>query len=59
MNRVRHAMNQFEPAEVQTLLVEIADILSPGSAGKQVRPDFSLIGFVRANCRGATTCYPE
>jgi hypothetical protein len=40
MDRVRHAMNQLEPAKVKTLLVEIADILSPGTVGEKVRPDF-------------------
>jgi hypothetical protein len=40
MNLVRHAMNQIEPAKVRALLMEIADILSPGTTGEQVRPDF-------------------
>jgi hypothetical protein len=40
MNRVRHAMNQIEPAKVRALLMEIADILSPGTTAEQVRPDF-------------------
>lgn len=40
LDRVLHAMNQLEPAKVQTLLIEVADILSPGTAGEQVRPDF-------------------
>jgi hypothetical protein len=39
-NRVRHAMNQIEPAKVRTLLTEIAGILSPGTAGEPVSPDF-------------------
>jgi hypothetical protein len=40
MNRVLHAMNQIEPAKVKALLMEIEDILSPGTTGEQVRPDF-------------------
>jgi hypothetical protein len=40
MNRVHHAMNQIEPAKVKALLMEIEDILSPGTTGEQVRPDF-------------------
>jgi hypothetical protein len=40
MNRVRHAMNQIEPAKVRTLLTEIADILSPSTAAEPVSPDF-------------------
>jgi hypothetical protein len=40
MNRVLDAMNQLEPAKVQTLMVEIADILSPGTVGEQAQPDF-------------------
>jgi hypothetical protein len=41
LNRVQHAMNQLEPAKVRTLLTEIADVLSPSTAGEQVYPDFS------------------
>jgi hypothetical protein len=39
MNRVRHAMNQIEPAKVRMLLTEIANILSPATAGERVSPD--------------------
>ena len=39
-NRVRHALNQIEPAKLRTLLTEIADILSSGTAGEQVHPEF-------------------
>jgi hypothetical protein len=38
-NRVRHAMNQIEPTKVRTLLTEIADILSPDTAGEPVSSD--------------------
>ena len=37
MNRVHHAMSQIEPAKVKALLMEIADFLSPGTTGWQVR----------------------
>jgi hypothetical protein len=39
-NRVRHALNQIEPARVRALLVEIAGILSPGTAGEPLSPNF-------------------
>lgn len=39
-NRVRHAMNQIEPARVRALLVEIAGILSPGTADEPLSPNF-------------------
>jgi hypothetical protein len=40
MNRVRHAMNQIEPAKVRTLLTEIANILSPDTTAEPVSRDF-------------------
>lgn len=39
-NRVRHAMNQIEPARVRALLVEIAGILSPCTADEPLSSNF-------------------
>jgi hypothetical protein len=39
-DRLRHAMNQLDPPKVRSLLKEVADILSPNTAGDAVRARF-------------------
>lgn len=36
LSRINHAMGQIDPAKLQPLLHEIADLLSPGTAGEPV-----------------------
>lgn len=39
LNLIHSAMGQLEPPKLRALLSEIADLLSPGTAGEHVTPD--------------------